>query len=113
MAEVFMKKNLSPRSPRVRAHPLKSIKGSQTMRGMSKKALSKKKMRQQYNQYYFPDDMDDDGMNNMMMDDPDEIGTYRSLNDNMSAYSQQSLSQRSVGQLMKVRLNFSSSTLQF
>jgi len=99
MGDLFMKKGASPRSPRVRAHPLKMMK-AQTMKvGMSKKGLSKKKIRSQY--LYPPDDMEDDLMSSVV-DDPDEIGTYRSVNDgNASIHSNYSGMQRSVGQLMK------------
>lgn len=100
MGDLFMKKGASPRSPRVRAHPLKMMK-AQTMKvGMGKKGLSKKKIRSQY--LYPPDDMEDDLMSTVV-DDPDEIGTYRSVNDgNASIHSNYSGMQRSVGQLMKV-----------
>ena len=97
MTEVFMKKSSSPRSPRIRAHPLKTMKGSQTMKlAGSKKALSKKKIR---SQYLYPTDDDEDFIHTAV-DDPDEIGTYRSL-DGGSVHSNYSM-QRSMNQLMKV-----------
>lgn len=98
MTEVFMKKNISPRSPRVRAHPLKMMK-AQTMKvGSSKKSLGKKKIRSQY--FYPAPDNYEEEYEGSFVDDPDEVGTYRSMNDGGSIHSNYSM--RSMGQLMKV-----------
>jgi hypothetical protein len=72
-------------------------KNSQTMK--SGKKLSKKRTK---NQFYYTDDYGEEDYASNTIDDPDEIGTYRSLNDGASVYSNGSISQRSVGQLMKV-----------
>jgi hypothetical protein len=105
MAEVFMKKSLSPRSPRIRAHPLKSMKGMthpvKYGGSPSRKKFSKKKIHSQ--QYFYAPEDDDDGMmmGTQIIDDPDDVGTYRSSLDQGSVYSTNSM--RSVGQMMKVR----------
>jgi hypothetical protein len=116
---VFMKKQQgggSPRSPRVRAHPLKQVSNasnsnlSNSMPIVKTKKSKKKAPKNQgyYNpppmmpmeDYLYNDDERSYVMDQMQMDDADEVGTYRSL-DAPSVHSVYS-AQRSVSQLMQV-----------